>query len=118
MKKLIFIIAAIVTIVAHADLLSKPKFAWTPPNEWVDGTPLDPATDLSGYKIYCNQDSIVIDVNGGNTTEYQASAGQFPQGDNECEMTAVSTLGIESERSEKKSFRLANQPKTVTFTIQ
>ena len=118
MKHIIAVLLITVASIANADLVSKPKFVWTPPAAFEDGSPLNPATDLSMYHIYCNAGAIDIQITDPTATSYQAKAGEFPQGDNECQMTAVSTTGQESVYSAKKLFTLVNRPAVINFSVQ
>ena len=118
MKYLIAVLLLAVASIANADLVSKPNFTWTPPTSFEDGSPLNPATDLTMYHIYCNAGAIDIQITDPAATSYQAKAGEFPQGQNECQMTAVGTNGAESVYSAKKLFTLVNRPAVIDFSVQ
>jgi len=118
MKRLLIIMLMVFPLISLADLPANPVFQWTPPTEFTDNTPLNPATDLSGYQLRCDGDTIVQDITGGDTTSWTAPSGLFPRGDHSCVMTAISSDGISSAPSDPKAFAVQFPPNAITFTVQ
>ena len=66
-----------------------PLFSWTPPNEFTDGSPLNPATDLERYDLECSGlPTISIPA---TDTSYQSSIAEFPEDTYGCTLAAVAT---------------------------
>lgn len=118
MKRLFVISALILPMMASADLPTNPVFHWTPPTQFTDNSPLNPATDLSGYELRCDNDAITQDIPGGDTTTWTAPAGMFARGDHTCTMAAISSDGISSAQSDPKTFAVQFAPNAITFTVQ
>ena len=74
---------------------------WEPPTARVDGTALDPATELSAYRLYCESADVVAIPAASNEGRYEVPLAEvFPQyGTYDCSLTAVDTEGRESARS-------------------
>ena len=83
---------------------------WDAPTTRVDGTPLDPATELAGYRVYfgtastaqtappCNTSAVVI----GITTDYHLSS--LADGETYfVQLTAIDTNGLEGLCSNEAS---------------
>lgn len=74
--------------------------SWTPPNTRTDGQPLDPATELAEYRLYCADVVTPIQAStaGGiyETTKAEILPGY---GSWDCHMTAVDLSGLESAPS-------------------
>lgn len=130
MKKLLiaFILPLLFMGVGQADLPFQPKFSWTPPTEWTDNQPLDPAVDIQEYRLYCTGPT-TIDSQSVTVTsapyEWEAPAGMFSAGDYSCYMTTVSTAaslgnGTESAPSAEVLFSVsqANPSPIIIFTVQ
>lgn len=80
-------------------------FQWEPPTERVDGTPLDPATEIGFYELRCWDvetpgEYTTLEIpgqsEGGSYTS--AMADLFPDyGHYECELSAVDNYGVYSD---------------------
>ena len=102
-----------------ADLPYNPTFNWTPPSEFTDNSPLNPSTDLSGYKIVCTGNTdIVLDVPPDVST-YTPQNKTFTAGDYSCYMTAISIDGISSAPSDTVNFTIdqAAPKPVINFSI-
>lgn len=66
---------------------------WTPPTSRVDGTPLDPATELSFYKLWCGDKETRIPATSEPNTTYEFSREEIlpGYGSYECRMEAFDT---------------------------
>ena len=74
---------------------------WTPPTERVDGTPLDPATEIAEYRLICGTvttsiDATVVEGNQHEVAKHEILPGY---GSHDCALTAVDADGLESEPS-------------------
>ena len=99
MKKLFFILLFASTSVLAIN--SNPLFTWTAPTAYTDGTPVQTG-EIDGYRIYCDQESIVLNVTG-EVEEYRAPSGSFSIGSHSCYMTAIAR-GVESVPSDTVPF--------------
>jgi len=94
MKRLILLLLLIPTL-AFAETLS-----WEPPTTYADGTPLNPLTDLSEYRLYCEDVVTVVPASSTDNQyvikKYEALPGY---GTWDCYLTAVGTDNLESEPS-------------------
>ena len=74
---------------------------WTPPTERVDGTPLDPETEIAEYRLICGIVTTSIDatVTEGNQHEVAKHEILPGYGSYDCALVAVDTDGLESEPS-------------------
>lgn len=97
-----------------------PHFSWQPPTEYVSGDPLDPATDLAEYRLYCDGDTTPIQVVQAPATELVVPKGVFDPGTHTCHLTAVDIALQESDASNSVNFTVAaDRPKApVVFQIQ
>jgi hypothetical protein len=101
MKTLIALIVALFSVAAVAETLT-----WTPPTTRVDGTPLDPATELAPYELVCGQGDNAVTTNIPATGEaeqrYQVAKHEIlpNYGEIPCYMVAVDLDGLKSEPSE------------------
>lgn len=66
---------------------------WTPPTSRVDGTPLDPATELSKYKLWCGGKETTIPATSEPNKSYAFTREEIlpGYGDWECRMEAFDT---------------------------
>jgi len=73
---------------------------WEPPTARVDGTALDPATELSEYRLYCAEVTTSIPATSTNG-EYEIDKAQSLPGYGtfDCYLTAVDTEDRESQPS-------------------
>lgn len=69
--------------------------SWAPPSTYTDNSPLDPATDLTEFRIYLNGALHQTSPNTATT----AIVPNLPFGSNEFYVTAVATNGNESVMS-------------------
>jgi len=107
-KKLLFLLLFISTNVL-ADLPYQPRFTWTGPTEFTDGTPLVPSTDLEAFRVLCSGASAVDFILPSDLTSYTAPVGQFTAGDYTCTMRSVANAangGAESSDSNPVNFTL------------
>jgi hypothetical protein len=83
---------------------------WTAPTTFVDGTALNPATDLQGFRIYCGSASKqysttpAATIVGGTVATY--TMNNLAVGTTYCAITAVTTAalgGLESALSNEAS---------------
>ncbi len=92
----------LVTAILAPQIASAETLSWEPPTTRVDGTPLDPVTDLSNYFFKCDGGiAISIPAVGDGTNTYPLTKRDiFPDyGTYDCWMTAVSTEQLESSPS-------------------
>ena len=97
MKNIIgFMVLMIMSLAVSATTLS-----WEPPTTRVDGQPLDPATELDEYRLYCDGLDAVAIPSATSNGEYEITKDQlFPgYGEYDCGLTAVDTEGLESAMS-------------------
>lgn len=101
MKLLITAMLMLFSITALAETL-----VWQPPTTRVDGTPLDPVTELAPYELVCGQgDNAVtteIPATGEAEQRYQVSKHEIlpDYGDIPCYMVAVDLDGLKSAPSD------------------
>ena len=91
----------LVSSIAFADLPESPRFTWTNPTQYTDGTPLNPATELAEIKVHCTG---AMTFEGVVSTmpvveEFLTPTGVFADGNYVCHYTSVDILGRESEPS-------------------
>lgn len=97
--------------VSHALLPESPKLSWTPPTEYEPDSegvkqPLNAATDLQGYNVYCSP-FINAPMLPPDSITWEAAPGLFPDGDYDCHMKSVDkNSGIESVASNNVSFTI------------
>ena len=109
--------------------------SWTAPTAFVDGSPLNPATDIIGYTIHAgdsprnyNLETIEVGPNGSSADVSIDVPGNFQDGDEinlYIAMTATDTTGDVSAYSNEvyKSFlvsitdRVPNPPSNVQITL-
>lgn len=87
---------------------------WTPPTEFEDDSPLDPATDLSEYRFYCGPTQVATE------TAPTATTSTFQIGPEPCDLsaTAVAVWGAESRMSNTVFLEgLAPKPPTLISAI-
>ena len=92
-------IAALIAFsgLAQADLSQgTPFFTWTAPTQFTDGSPLVPATDLSGYPIRCSGNPVPVHTAPSTAINWQSIAGDFTPGTYDCNITAQTVGGVES----------------------
>ena len=79
--------------------------SWTPPSEFDDGSPLDPAEDLSGYNIYVDGEHYGANPTIGNPTVRSYIVSDLPTNgaSHDFTMTAVGKNGLESDMSNSAS---------------
>lgn len=99
MKKLLALILLLPLTVTLAD--GSKTFQWTPPTQYVDGTPLNDA-DIASYNIYCNGSLLANVTNTGGTDVYES--GLLPTGTYSCTATTVTVEGVESAESNSTNF--------------
>ena len=107
----------------HADLPYQPRFTWTPPSAFTDGSTLTPATDLESYLLTCTGERNLDITIPSSLTEYEANAGVFPEGNYTCRMQSKATAamgGLESDYSDSVSFSTAEKAPTIiiNFAVQ
>ncbi len=98
----LFLFGFLVTAILAPQIASAETLSWEPPTEYMNGDPLDPATDLSNYFFKCDGGiSINIPATGEGTNSYPlVKRDIFPDyGTYDCYMTAVSTEQLESSPS-------------------
>ena len=85
-------------------------FSWVDPVERTDGTALDPATDLSGYRLQCsgpeNAERMVdraATTADGNQRVYEWTDAVQAGGMYDCRMSAIDTGDRESDWSNTAS---------------
>lgn len=119
MRKYIAIILAL-PLSAFAALPHEPLFTWTPPSEFTDGSPLDPATDLQYYEIRCTGPQPVTLQVSPDADQLQTIRGTFAVGSYECAMVSVAKDGRESAPSAPVFFDVpAPVPTTVIdFSVE
>lgn len=117
MKNVLLILSIMLPLQLQAVLPLQPTFTWTAPTEFEDGSSLSAVTDLSGYTLRCNSNSIIITIDA-SVTSYTAELGMFPSGDYSCVMTSTSISGQESVDSIPKSFGVNFAPMQIEFTVQ
>jgi hypothetical protein len=76
------------------------RLSWEPPTTRVDGTALDPATELSGYVLTCGDVSTEIPATVSGDGYPVPKAEALPgYGTHECTMIVVDTNGLRSKPS-------------------
>lgn len=90
MRTLMLCVLVLLTGTAFAETLS-----WEPPTSRMDGTPLDPATELSAYRLTCGETVTEIPAVGDGTNEYPLNKAEVlpGYGNHDCYLTAVDTEG-------------------------
>lgn len=70
MKKIFLVIALL--LITSSSYAWDDVLKWIPPTTRVDGTPLDPATDIRSYKIYYGTESgkYTTNIDVGNVTTF------------------------------------------------
>ena len=121
MKKLILLL--LFPVMVLADLPYNPRFSWTPPSQWSNEEPLDPA-EIAEYRLYCTPgiDTQII-TNITAPFEWTAPQDLFLPGSYACHMTAVAVSargGGESAPSDSVNFDIIpNVPgPVIIFTVQ
>lgn len=97
MKRFLFVIVALVfSGAALSETLS-----WEPPTTRVDGTPLDPVTELAPYELVCGDVVTEIPATNEGPQEYEVTKHEIlpDYGTTECYLIAVDTDGLRSEPS-------------------
>ena len=99
-------------------------FSWIPPVAFTDGKPLNADIDLSRYRLHCDSAGIHIDIpNSPGLITWTSPDGTFSQGTYSCNLTAISSDGIESGPSNTTTFTIdASTPEApsnfqITITI-
>ena len=112
MKKIILVIFALLPFLASADLSQgTPLFSFDPPTENTDGSPLNAATELQGYRLYCNGDtSAPVITIPSDASSYQTSPGEIVDGNYICELKSVNLGGVESSGAPLLSFTVLTPP--------
>ncbi len=93
-----------------------PEFTWTPPTRFVSGAVLNPETDLSEYRLYCEE--ALIATIPAPTLEYLTSANELSAGPHSCYLTAVDLALQESGPSGVVNFIVAAdvpEPPVLTY---
>ena len=105
---------------AVAELPFQPVFQWEGPTEFVSGAPLDPAKDLSEFRLYCDGSAESTEALPNEGNAWEAPVGFFSEGEHTCQMTAVSLNGEESEPSNSQTFVIGkDRPRPiVTFEVR
>ena len=98
-----------------------------PPTDRVDGTPLDPATEIAEYALYCHAQGTegppgedVLTIPGlTDTGVYETTYDSFlpEKGRYDCAMTAIDTDGRESSQSDVVEVSWLDAPGTPTNVI-
>ena len=119
MKILIASILLLFSVAALAETL-----VWQPPTSRVDGTSLDPATELAPYELVCGQGDNAVTTNIPATGEaeqrYQVAKHEIlpNYGKIPCYMVAVDLDGLKSEPSDTVTIPWAKgAPSAVTELI-
>ena len=99
--------AMLLPALALADLPYQPTLRWEGPTEWVSGAPLDPATDLLEYRLYCEGFEGTTETFPADGNEWTAPPRVFAAGEHTCYMTAVALDGSESDPSNTRTFEVA-----------
>lgn len=87
--------------------LGEKTFTFTPPTQYVDGTPL-PNAMIASYDIECDGGLLANIPNVPLLTDsYQAPAGTFTVGDHACQAFTVTTEGARSGPSNTVNFTVA-----------
>lgn len=96
MKIVLILMALFMAGSAAATTLS-----WEPPTTRADGQPLDPATELAEYRLYCADLAVVPIPAATAIGSYEVDKTEiFPgYGAYDCALTAVDLEGLESVRS-------------------
>lgn len=96
MRLILLALVALLAMPAMAETLS-----WTPPTDRVDGTPLDPMTEIAEYRLDCGGvvTSIESTVEAGHQYEVRKHEVLPDYGSHECVLMAVDTDGLVSEPS-------------------
>lgn len=109
MRKIVvalLVLSASFVLASEQEFYTQLQISWTPPTERVDGTPLDPATEISKYDFQCalegSEDGYTIQIDIPGQTDDGAWEAQlsdiFPQyGSYDCRMAAVDMDGLYSD---------------------
>lgn len=92
-----------------ADLPFQPHFTWTGPTEFTDGSPLDPAIDLSEYRLNCTGADSVNIIVSNTLIDFEPPLGVFVAGDYVCTMAAVDNAGGISADSAPVNFTVSQK---------
>ena len=88
-----------------------PLFSWVAPTQNTDGSPLNAATELQGYRLYCNGDtSAPVITIPSDASSYQTSPGEIVDGNYICELKSVNLGGVESSGAPLLSFTVLTPP--------
>lgn len=120
MKTFLFRVIALTLLSGVVFAIGEKTFDWTPPDQYVDGTPLAQA-DIASYDIECDGTHLVNVPNVPlNTDTYQTPANTFATGTHSCVAFTVTTEGVRSEASAPVNFTVApGQPAPPTnFAVQ
>ncbi len=121
MKILFITFALLFSAIAAAGLPHFPEFTWTPPAEFTNGEPLDAATDLEHFKLYCSGAANIELTISSDLTSYVSDPGTFIAGPYTCAMTAVANSangGMESASSNERNFIVgAKSPGVIDFGV-
>lgn len=90
-----------IVLLALSGMVSAETLSWEPPTTRVDGTPLDPATELSVYELSCGGKKTEIPATGEENYEYEVTKHEIlPEyGEHKCFLVAVDNDGLKSEPS-------------------
>lgn len=93
----------------YADLsIGVPELSFTAPTEFTDGTVLDPMVDIQEYRLYCGRVAGYVIISVSPLTEGRQITNinglLFDVGSHTCQLTSVTTAGIESAASDPVSF--------------
>ena len=114
MRLIVLVLLALVAGTTLAETLS-----WTPPTTRADGTPLDPATEISEYRLACGEVVTSIDptVQPGSQYEYSKHEILPNYGRHECHLVAVDTDGLVSDASDSVTIQWEQAPPAIPTDV-
>lgn len=97
--------------------------SWTPPSEYMNGDPLDPSTELEGYRVTCGEDPagpfprelVIVQAPGGAPVASVSKETIFVELGLDygveywCVMFASATNGLDSPASNMVGFIVADE---------
>lgn len=115
MKKFLWVLLLISPV---AFGLGEKTFNFTPPTEYVDGTPLENAL-IASYDIECDGGLLANVPNVPLMTDsYYAPPGTFTVGDHSCVAFTITTQGVRSGPSNTVNFTVApGEPKAPVLFV-
>lgn len=131
--RFLVVLLSILPFLATADLSRagvepEENFIFTTPTEYTSGDPLDPATEIAQYNLYCRQASgeysptpYVVDgylPAGSHTVSISRSVLLDVRGKVRCTMTAVTVDGVMSERGNEANRNWMGPPKGIQLEVR